>query len=562
MEVVGTVASAVTLAALFKLCIEAFDAIRTANRQALDLKKLNLKLQIEKCRLYTWGETMGLTLREEDNDEAAKPIDACPYPGLVQETLSLILDIFRDSQKLKEKYGCVSQESEGVISSEPERALNSVISQLNAPFNNFKVRSLKGLKGPSIAKKAFWVINDCKKFESLISEAKSFVDGLQDITKDIRSAAAQQDTMSSRIRSISDVRTLDWVSEVCEVDYPTLSDAASLRADTISDFSHFHRDIQNWKDAVSKDEDDSSDASSVETAIAGLENLTVTELKHKLSTFLLEARISRLQAKEPDLGLEYPEQYVDPRSNALLHQKFGPKSPNPNPDPRKDTLIDIMHSVRGDDNEADIDEFILEKMYEATHSEDFKVEQQAIIEWFKVLSLAEAATAFYNLGEAISKEPHLARFFSEIQAYRERSVNDTKTRYSQNDFKSRLTRSSLNDSEQTNEANVSPLPPLPESETPLLVKQVRSSWPVAAVSQNLISESLDGLFPSYSDFVLSQKGALSKTVPAQRQTEERAKRDFKMSLHEKQSKQFDDEAKPKLGPSRLQTASSETLRQR
>ena len=50
-EIVGTFASAVTLATLFKSCIQAFDLIHTSQNQATDLKKLTLRLNIEKCRL-------------------------------------------------------------------------------------------------------------------------------------------------------------------------------------------------------------------------------------------------------------------------------------------------------------------------------------------------------------------------------------------------------------------------------------------------------------------------------------------------------------------------------
>lgn len=53
--IIGTTASAVSLAALFKLSIEGFDMVQTAKNQAVDLKKLTLKLSIEKCRLWTWG---------------------------------------------------------------------------------------------------------------------------------------------------------------------------------------------------------------------------------------------------------------------------------------------------------------------------------------------------------------------------------------------------------------------------------------------------------------------------------------------------------------------------
>lgn len=540
----GTIASAVTLAALFKLCIEAFDAIHTASNQALDLRKLGLKLKIEKCRLYIWGEAMGFTLTHEDHDEAAKPFDACPYPELVQETLSLILDLFQDSQKLKKKYGCVSQDSQGSTSLEQTGSSDRVLSQLNAPFNNFKVRSSKISKETSIARKALWVIKDRTKFESLIVEAKYFVDGLQGITKDIKSTTAQEGTMSSRIRSICDVRTLDWVSEVCEVDYPALSDAASFRADTISDSSHFHRDIRDWKDAIPSDEDDKSDDASVDTAIAGLEDLTVTELKHKLSSFLLEARTSRLQVEESNRELQYPEPNANTKRYALLN-----------------------FDITSDGTKADVDQVILESMYEYSTDNDFKAEQDAIVEWFKVLNLAEAATVFYNLGETISKVPDLARFFARIQTYREKSIGDAKTSRGDLFSKTRMLRSSLRAFMQTDgpdpksdRASSKPLPPSPDLYPLLPESQKKSSKPVITANQRVISDSLVDLLPSYSNFLKSHKSALSETVLLQRDAREKQEQNRRMSLHELKLQQTSLETKANSGPSLLKTASSETLR--
>ena len=69
-EVVGTVASAVTLASLFKLCLEVFDTIQATRNQRLEFKKLVLKFNIEKCRLYVWGQAMGLT-------SAGEPAQQC-----------------------------------------------------------------------------------------------------------------------------------------------------------------------------------------------------------------------------------------------------------------------------------------------------------------------------------------------------------------------------------------------------------------------------------------------------------------------------------------------------
>lgn len=60
-EILGTVASAMTVASLLKLYLEAFEAIQVGRRQGLDYEKLSVRLNIERPRLYTWGEAMALS---------------------------------------------------------------------------------------------------------------------------------------------------------------------------------------------------------------------------------------------------------------------------------------------------------------------------------------------------------------------------------------------------------------------------------------------------------------------------------------------------------------------
>lgn len=178
-EIVGAVASAVTLVALFKNCIDAFDAIRAVQKQALELNKLTVRLNIERCRLYIWGQALGLTSTVQPEKPGA--LDSCPYPGLVLDTLGLILDMFEDSKNLKEKYGCASVEIADAIPSARSGQQANVIQQLSASFNNFKTKTDHRTNRQSLARKTYWVIRDRKKFEIMISEAKALIDGLQDI---------------------------------------------------------------------------------------------------------------------------------------------------------------------------------------------------------------------------------------------------------------------------------------------------------------------------------------------------------------------------------------------
>jgi hypothetical protein len=104
-EVVGFLASGFTLASLFKVCLVAIDLIQTAQHQELDRKKLLLKLKIEKCRLYTWGEGIGLSTAPVASKP--RPLDSCPnhVQDLVKDTLDMIIQLFTDTKRLKDRYG-------------------------------------------------------------------------------------------------------------------------------------------------------------------------------------------------------------------------------------------------------------------------------------------------------------------------------------------------------------------------------------------------------------------------------------------------------------------------
>ena len=95
-EPISTAASAITLAALFKLCIEAFELLRCAKSQEIELQKLDLKLNIEKCRLIVWGESMGLDFEQPSQDFLRN----YKFHDVVWDALQLIRHLLTDSQGL------------------------------------------------------------------------------------------------------------------------------------------------------------------------------------------------------------------------------------------------------------------------------------------------------------------------------------------------------------------------------------------------------------------------------------------------------------------------------
>jgi Prion-inhibition and propagation len=141
-EVVGFLASGFTLACLFKVCLDAIDLIQTAQHQELDVKKLLLKLKIEKCRLYTWAEGIGLTTAPVASKP--RPLDSCPnhVQDLVKDTLDMIIQLSTDTKKPKDRYGYKEIPSQTASSQLPILTSDfNPIENLAASFSHYRIRT-------------------------------------------------------------------------------------------------------------------------------------------------------------------------------------------------------------------------------------------------------------------------------------------------------------------------------------------------------------------------------------------------------------------------------------
>src|SRR5271156_5730219 len=78
------------------------------------------------------------------------------------------------------------------------------------------------------------------------------------------------------VQQINDVNTLDLLTEVCKVDHPAISDAASEKSKILSLPTTRRREIEQWRSKVVPKPD---------SATAEVESLTLTELKHRLLVY-------------------------------------------------------------------------------------------------------------------------------------------------------------------------------------------------------------------------------------------------------------------------------------
>jgi Prion-inhibition and propagation len=186
-EIVGTVVSIITLASLLKLCVEAFDLIQAGRRQEFDLKKLKLRLDVEKYRLLVWGEAMGLMKPKSDIEFAL--LSPCPFQDVVKDILQMMVSLFNDTHKIEKRYVC----KRTLVSKLDENLF--LVSGEQRPIDHLAVcfRQVENVPHSSrrttLYQKTRWTIYDRDKFNDLILEVKDFIDGLQDLTQHLSTKA-------------------------------------------------------------------------------------------------------------------------------------------------------------------------------------------------------------------------------------------------------------------------------------------------------------------------------------------------------------------------------------
>ena len=265
-EVLGVVASGVTLAALFKTCVDAFELVQVARHQETDFHKLRLRLQIERCRLFTWGEAMGLV----ESDALDRPIDRSRFPEVIREILQVMLNLFEDSHKIRDKYGCQEFKCEDSAIWHPT-GTNNLLAMSSKLANRRTV-----FRGSKVSQTITWMIQDRKKFGLLIEEINDLMNSLQGLTSPIAPVQEQTSVVRGNVTSIRHPETLSMIAEVCARDHPEIASAASDKAETLTFASEQHRDVAVWAQGVL------ADSTEAQETQLDVESLTLTELKHKI----------------------------------------------------------------------------------------------------------------------------------------------------------------------------------------------------------------------------------------------------------------------------------------
>lgn len=221
-EVFGTVASALSVAALFNNCVDCFEYIQMGRRFGQDYERCQLKVDIAKTRLSAWGEAVAIN--REARFATAAPGDL--RTQRVQSILEEIGMLFQSIQKKSKTYE-LGAEKEDLVLCQGED-MSRVYQQLHGRLARV-VRQRQ--KQTSLVKKAKWALYDGKHFDKLVEEITDFVDNLEKICP---VEVARRRLAQLEIEEIDDEPSLEAISGAAEQVDPVLAKAAEKKLGEIA----------------------------------------------------------------------------------------------------------------------------------------------------------------------------------------------------------------------------------------------------------------------------------------------------------------------------------------
>jgi hypothetical protein len=178
MEVTSLTLGVVSLAGLFNTCIEAFSYLKAARALERDLEILLVKLDIQKARLLSWGNSVGIVRALDDGRSAI--LEDEPAVQVIKRTLESIHVLLTDSQQLRDRYDMreVPESSNTTTLRYIELVSPTSMTIFRRSYTRLCNRIITNNSRVPASNRVIWAIQDREKFGSLVDDLRDLVDGL------------------------------------------------------------------------------------------------------------------------------------------------------------------------------------------------------------------------------------------------------------------------------------------------------------------------------------------------------------------------------------------------
>lgn len=231
MEAVGLAISIISLAGIFKDCIDLFSMISTAKSMEKDFTILSVKLDIEKTLLLQWAEHVRLV--HEDYD---RRLDNPRTKRTVARILESIKDLLGDGSELERRYGMQrlridQRERFPILSAHRLEQFRSDFRKLklsghpsiedangrtsSRPEAEVNTNPAPHKQNATLKEQFCWAVRDKERFGSLIQQLSELVRGLKEIVPLKHSASVELlEEDVKHVKRISRLELLmDWAKD-------------------------------------------------------------------------------------------------------------------------------------------------------------------------------------------------------------------------------------------------------------------------------------------------------------------------------------------------------------
>ncbi|EUC43331.1 hypothetical protein COCMIDRAFT_101084 [Bipolaris oryzae ATCC 44560] len=222
---------ALGVVALWKTCVEVFEVVDSGRSYGIDYELLRVKLEVERIRLVTWGDMIGLD-RENSTTQPDTRLQQSNVNETVMRLLGCIQHIFDNSERLQSKYGLRPSEGQTQNASIDVGVGPGILGAVfRRPYENLRRAARERQKDTALRKKALWAIHDRRKFQTMIMEIKGFNDNLESLFPGSRLQVAE--ALRIDVENSDAVEELQLLQEATSEDHEVLSDIASARLEAL-----------------------------------------------------------------------------------------------------------------------------------------------------------------------------------------------------------------------------------------------------------------------------------------------------------------------------------------
>ncbi|KAK1472483.1 hypothetical protein CCUS01_05868 [Colletotrichum cuscutae] len=171
-ETFGTIAGALSVAALFNNCVNCFELVQLGRSFGRDYELCRIKVDITKARLSRWGTAIDI-----NNDARFTSTSPTEVPVLQARIILQEVELLLQSAETASKRYEASASAEDLVWLE-EANMQPAILQVHKHITTI---TQERHKRTSLLKKTTWALYDAKNLDRLIGNAKDLVDALEDL---------------------------------------------------------------------------------------------------------------------------------------------------------------------------------------------------------------------------------------------------------------------------------------------------------------------------------------------------------------------------------------------